>query len=307
MALSEEQEAYRRRKRREEYLRNTGRPLLVKGMAWERARARVRSFHAQGMTYSQMSRITGIPQRTLVNLAMTSRKGMKRATYTALMAMQFEEPDPTAMVSPVATRRRMAALWRDGFPLPWIAERVGVGNRNYFQALLRGTKGVVAVTYATHRAVADLYEKLEGHWPEELGIEPRAARFVSAFARKKGFAPRMCWDPDTIGDPEALPDWTGYCGTGFGMIVHKRDGIPPCDRCVDAYDYRDPYPGFSGEKFRALRVRRGWARTPLGKEVGIDPSTIQYWEEGRSRPQRQGRLDRVLSVLDATYEDVCDM
>ena len=159
-----------------------------------------------------------------------------------------------------------------------------------------------------HRtAVADLYEKLEGHWPEELGVEPRAARFVSAFARKKEFAPRMCWDPDTVGDPEALPDWTGYCGTGFGMIVHKRDGIPPCDRCVAAYDYPDPYPGFNGEKFRALRERRGWARNPLGRKVGIDPSTIQYWEEGRSRPQREGRLDRVLSVLDATYEDVCDM
>ena len=126
MPLDAEKEAYRRRKRREEYLRSTGRPLLVKGTEWERARARARSFHAQGMTYSQMSRITGIPQRTIVNLAMTSRKGMKRATYTALMAMRFEEPDPTAMVSSVATRRRLAALWRDGFPLPWIAERVGV-------------------------------------------------------------------------------------------------------------------------------------------------------------------------------------
>ena len=52
------------------------------------------------------------------------------------------------------------------------------------------------------------------------------------------------------------------------------------------------------------QVRR---RVRLANMVeGVHAATLQYWEDGRSLPERQFKLDAVLDVLDATYEDVCE-
>lgn len=299
-------EAARRRKRREKYLRDTGRPLMVYPWEAERARSWARSLHNRGMTYTQIGRLSGLSRRTVCYAATADGSPMKRRTMLALLSVKFVEPDPSAWVSPVGTRRRLGSLWRDGFTLPWIAEQAGVGNRGYFQALIRGSKGSAGVEYVTHRAIAELYDKLENAQPGDVGIDTRASRFSATFARNKGLVPRFCWTEETLDDPEAYPDWTGYCGTGFGMSVHRRDGIPPCDRCKEAYDYRNPYPGFNGDRLRDLREQAGLSRNEICTQLGMGWTMLRDWETGRSKPQRQARLDRVLELLDATYEDVCD-
>lgn len=304
-------ERWRRERKHREYEALAGRPRLVTGSALPVLRSRLRAYRAQGMTLKQMQEQSGIHFSTISMHLAKEPAGMRRRAYEALVRVEFEEPSPTAQVDPTGTRRRLLSLWHDGFGPKFVGFELGC-HKSQIQRIAHGrgryagTPGVT-IEYGTHRAVKELYGKLETSVPADLGIGRREVKWLNTFAVKAGAFPRSCWDPDTIDDPQALPDWTGYCGTPWGWAVHKREGIPVCDRCAELHDPRDPYPGFDGGRFRVLRERAGLSRSRLGRQVGVDPSTIQYWEQGRSVPVRQGHLDRALSVLDATFEDVCDM
>src|SRR5690606_31398529 len=111
------------------------------------------------------------------------------------------------------------------------------------------------------------------------------------------------WDPDTIDDPDAYPEWTGACGTHRGRLIHKREGTPVCGPCKAAPEAARK---FSPEKFKAARVRRGLTLLKLAEAVDCHETTVRYWEDGRSVPRRRGLMDRMLSVLDVTIEDITE-
>lgn len=298
-------EEYNALQRRRLYLRQTGRPGLVRGQECDVLRRRLRAFHARGMSYAQMSRASGVSPNTISDLLGRGDGAVHRRVLAPLVQMAFEAPEPHVLVDPTGARRRMSGLWGDGFPLPWLAGRLEFGDRFYFRQLITGIRAVSGVRYSTAQEISRLYAELEGRLPEEFGIPVRSSRYASTFAWKRGIPPRSCWDPDTIDDPDAQPEWTGSCGSWLGVHIHKRDGIPLCGRC-EAVDGDEPYPGFDGELLRLLRLRKGYSRARLADLVdGVNASTLQYWEVGRNRPARQHKLDRVLSVLDATLEDVC--
>lgn len=288
-----------RNRKREEYLRATGRGLLVTGAEAGVLLARLRSYHARGMTYVQMEAESGVHHRTIAHMVTCNRSRLKRTSYSRLVTMQFQEPSPNAWVSPVGTRRRVSALWLAGYPLPFLAERLGFWNRNYLQTLIRGTKGVAGVRYGNAQSVAGLYEKLVDCDPADCGIEPRAVKFAQTFARKRGLIPGSCWDPDTIDDPEAPPEWTGACGTPFGALAHQQHGIPVCPPCEEA----KVELVFSGKKLLALREARGMSQRAVEQAIGLPRGQLHHYERGAYEP-RPGRLDQILSALDATFEDV---
>ncbi len=292
-------------RKRQEYLRSIGRPTLVTGVEVERVVSRIRSFHARGMSYVQMERQTGISCRTVCDIATGPGKAMKRRNLEPLKGLRFEEPDPNAWVEPTGTRRRLGALWRAGFPLPWLDERLDMFDRRYLQSILRGAKGKTGISYRYVSQIAALYDKLEGVNPADVGIDKRAASYARTFAGKRGCVPRECWDVDTIDDPAAIPQWTGQCGTWIGARIHRREQIPMCGACAPV-DRRLELPGFSPDRLRELRERHGMGRATLGELIGVHESTIMYWESGRSVPERRWKIDKLLSVLDATFEDVCE-
>lgn len=294
---------WRQERKRRSYEAMRGNPRMVPLAKTKQARAKVRTYQARGMTLTQMQKQTGVHLSTISEQLRFDRPNMNRRTYLALARMTFEEPSDRALLDATGTRRRILSLWHDGFGPQFQAERAGWPKSNV-QRVARGA--VSRVEYGTARKFRELYEKLAESRPADFGIPERSARYVRGFALKHGGVPRECWDEDTIDDPEALPDWTGYCGTGLGMAVHRRDGIPPCEPCKKAFTRGVPYPGFNGERLKELRLKAGYARVPLAKLAHLHESSIQYWETGRSIPQRMGGLDRVLSVLDATYDDVCD-
>lgn len=121
------------------------------------------------------------------------------------------------------TARRLQALWADGFPTVWIAREIGhESSAGNLQDMIAGRQPHVMP--ATKQTISDLYDKLEGVTPEEMLIPPRDISKAKTYALKKGCAPRHCWDEDTIDDPEAIPEWTGLCGTSQGYDVHRREG-----------------------------------------------------------------------------------
>lgn len=299
----DELEAYRRRRRRELYLRETGRPLLVRGAERDRIVARLRSFQAQGMSRVQMARQVGMKERTLRNILLPEAVSLKRRTLVKLEKIRFEEPDPTAPVGPAGTRRRLGALWAEGFPVAWLAGQLDIGSREYIQALIRGSKGRVSVTWRTHKAVAGLYEKLEGRRPAEFGIDTRRERFSAAFARKKRIPPRHCWDADTIDDPEAFPEWTGACGTPSGRRIHNEGEIPLCPACeaVGREERR-----LSPELLRRARLRTGMSQVAFAREAGLKVDQYRSWESGRTKPRYRRQLDQVLVALDMTFDEITE-
>ena len=279
---------------------------MVTGPERERVLQKIRSFHARGMTYVQMEAQSGVPVRTIANALEGWRGSIKRPTLVALTAVQFEEPEPHVRVSGLGTRRRLGGLWCAGYPTPLLTELLGVGNRGYLQKVIRGRKGD-SVTAATRLAVERLAGKLEVAKPGDFGIDARRISYCKTFAAKAGCVPLGCWDADNIDDPEAQPEWTGACGTTDGVRIHRREGIPVCSACrqADLAEVKESGSGFSPGAFRRIREARGMSRRQLCNQIGMDESSIFYWETGRSEP-RQRTLDRALSVLGATFEDVCE-
>lgn len=294
---------------RRKYLAATGRPSTVTGAPVAAVCRKVRVFRARGMTTLQMADQTGM-NRTSFRDYSAGVKVIKRKFFERLVALEFEEPIDTAIIDATGTSRRLQSLWYDGFPVPWIVEHAGIGTRSSIREIMSGE--TPRVTARTARAVSGLYDKLAESEPGEFGIGDRKVRFCRTFAGKQGYVPRYCWDPDTIDDPAAIPQWTGRCGTELGHYIHRRDGIPMCEPCsrmgsaagVD----RRLMDRFDPKEFRARRERFGYSRRALAAAasatVSVNPGTIQYWEEGRNRPQRQGKLEACLGLLDATLEDV---
>lgn len=285
-----------RNRKREEYLRATGRGLTVTGPELATLLARVRSCHARGMSYAQMERQTGVAQRTI---ARVSPPSMRRSTFNRLAGLEFEEPDPHTWIDPTGTRRRLSALWADGYPLPWLAGRLPFASRGYLQGLIRGHKGKAGVRYDNARAVRLLYDKLAASAPGADGVDSRSSRYGQVFAAKRGLPGRACWDEDTIDDPEALPEWTGRCGTPYGRMLHRLEGTPLCSRCRGAAGRIR----FSGACLRDLRLSRGLSQNALADQVGLTQGVVHHWESGRYAP-RAASLEKLLSALDATIGDV---
>lgn len=301
----QELEAARRREKQRIYLREIGRPATVTGPEVEQAVSKIRAFKARGMAYVQMAEQTGYSPSAFRGYARGVRQ-MKRSYLEGIQRMVFEEPADLAHVDPTGASRRVQALWYDGFPRPWLLERVGVGARSHVGRLVAGD--LRHVTGRTARAVAGFYDKLQGARPQDFGIPDRSVRYCRVFAQKAGLAPRSCWDAYTIDDPQAIPQWTGHCGTLLGLYIHERDGVPACPACLAVRPEGSVRAAlmrrFDPEAFRALREASGIGPSRVCEIAGLSDGTVYYWETGRSVPQRKGSLEKVLSVLDATIEDV---
>lgn len=294
-------------------MRKLGTPLLVTQEEFTAAARLLEKARRYGMSDRMIGEQAGIPDSLPSKVRRGKIRTMHRDSYERVMSLRPERPETSVsarrgkvgqgpMVESTGTVRRMQALRADGFPGWLLGEQLGVTYEAVAQLAKSHRPRVMRTTKAD---VARLYAELESKTPADFGIPPNVAGKCSTWARRAGYVPRSCWDPGTIDDPSAGPEWTGGCGSWWGWHIHHREDIPMCLRCAPFAD-SDPYPGFDGDLLRELRERKGFSRKHLASLVqGVDASTIQYWETGRSKPVRQNKLDRVLSVLDATLDEVC--
>lgn len=295
-----------RERKRRLFLRQRGTPCLVSATdARVRAiRARVRSYHDRGMSYAQMGRQLGLSYRTVQDAAVNVGAPMLRRTLNAVSLLRFEEPHPDAQVSGTGTRRRLLAMQYDGFPLSWLAEQTAGTDRRHLQRLASGEKGGRYIMYGTAREIRDLYDKLADSTPEELGVGLHPQARHRYHARRLGGVPRSCWDPGTIDDPEAIPQWTGRCGTALGRYIHEREDIPLCPPCKAAGRIKQPVTLVPGV-LAGRRAQLGWTLKELHERTGKEARTIYAWERGVNHP-RLKPLEEVLVHYDLLLEDVLD-
>lgn len=134
-----------------------------------------------------------------------------------------------ALTDLLLTARQIHALAADGFPIKYVAERLGRDATNLSRIMRQSH-----VEVGTARAIAALFTELAGTDPAAAGISSRNAAYARNWAAKKGWAVSAAWDGVDMSDPDAFPDFTGRCGTAKGYQAHRGSGIPPCRPCKDA-------------------------------------------------------------------------
>lgn len=224
--------------KRNKYLRYIGRPVTLGPEFSAEARDHLQALISRGMSYAAMQDQSGIPSTTLCYNAAEVRSRIHRSVYESIMRLRY---DPVfdgygGLVPSLPTARRLQALWADGFDRRFFLESLGGIEEKQVGRLLHADNPRV---YAkTEQAVAALYRKFECVDPGDAGVSPYGQTRARLSASKYGYAPRNCWDLDTIEDPNAFPEWTGRCGSEAGARLHTKYAIPRCTACQAAVRVR---------------------------------------------------------------------
>lgn len=303
--------------------RRTAKQLRVlRRRGWVRKAAgpyidKVRALHAQGMTPKMMAQQTGLSTRAFRNLVAGGYRyqgewrdfeTVHPSTAYAVNRLRYQPVEPDAMIgghgarmNPVGTQRRIQALLCAGWPLRTQSrEMLGRAQRSDTAERVLARRQYVFASTAMEWAEA--YEKYKDADPMDFGVDLEHRNEAANRARRLGFAPASCWDPDTIDDPDAIPEWTGRCGTPFGVEIHKREGIPLCSACSVAHGSASVE--ISPERLVYWRERRGMSRDELSDAAGVKKDTIRSWEIGRTQPRFTEALGGLMSALDVTLEDI---
>lgn len=314
----------RRKAKASAYRAAMGQAYTTTAEETEQANTRVRRLrYRHGMSTRQMCAQTGLSESTIKDCLKGYRQPgrpltfVSRDTFNAIMAIEVEMPDGRALVPAVGARRRLRALTREGFPLRILAEYTEYGN--IWRIIHRSGRGLIY--WETHQKIIDVYDKLIRTEPD---VEARYLARNRNEARRKGFEPYWCWDEDTIDDPDAIPEWTGACGTEEGYWVHVRETVInnnplplclPCREAVETVEHSE-FVAFRRERYNELLEDRGINPRQLAARMypGLSNGAVRSksdalyrWASGDRRPRSMGQVQGVALALDAPLEDLVDM
>jgi hypothetical protein len=204
----------------------------------EPVREHVIAIRATGMSLKNLSTTTGVTLATLNHL-MYGGSGhppaaqLRTESATALLAYwpHLNDYVDAAVIDATGTRRRLQALAAIGIPAKAIHQHINfvtcptIGRARFSEQ----------VTARLARAVRDFYNQASGNPAEDQDINPWVAARCRTAATNRGWAPPNTWDDDTIEDPDAIPQWTGHCGTDRGWWTHRLAAIPVCQPCETAH------------------------------------------------------------------------
>lgn len=199
------------------------------------ARQRLLDLQAAGVSYKQVSRITGVSATTLATLLYGRHDRRGGAIPKTIGTEQSNKilaflPDPfllsdRARVDATGTHRRVQALVCLGWSLSKIGSEVTVAPNNFWKMMHADQ-----VRAATARAVRDLYEQLWNTAPPATNQRERISVSRSKrYAADRGWLPPLAWDDDTIDDPTAERMTITDRGTELDEIAIERamGGDPP--------------------------------------------------------------------------------
>lgn len=201
----------------------------------EPARRHIRNLMSAGVSVVRIAATADI-STAVISRALYSCNGnppsrhLRKANADRLLAVKAADV-VTGYVNSTGTRRRIQALMAKGWPQVALGQHFGCHPRYVTHLTLRSS------IYGTTAAkVAAAYDRLWNKEPLEHGVTLSARNWVRNYARTHEWAPPAAWDDDTIDDPNAHPEWTGYCGTDRGFWTHRLQKIPGCARCNQAHE-----------------------------------------------------------------------
>ena len=201
---------------------------------------------AAGWTRLEISSVSHVSERA-IRYILNGQPTVQRDNATRLLAVR---PEDSPRVPAIGAVRRIKALARAGYPIDWTLQQVDCSHRRIYE-ILNGTVAII------ERPLAEQFATLYRRHEATPGPSD-AARITAA---SKDWTGPDGWDADSIDDPTAHPDWTGYCGTDHGWWMHKINAIAVCARCEQAHAAwlaeRKHLP--SRERFRQLALAKGAA------------------------------------------------
>lgn len=229
-------EEYQIALRRNKYYKNMralGHSARATREEFEALKVHIRRLLAAGMSYQEIAREAGT-SASAPREVMARHKAVRRTTLHKIMAVHPEgEVDGWGRRDPLKARRMLQAMQADGYSQLYLA---GLLNRPKNTIWKWSNKRIAHIEVRNETLIQQAYDKLNGTNPLENGMALQAMANARNTARKKGFAPSHCWDSDTIGDPESIPEWTGACGTQKGYNIHYNEGVLPiCRPCAYAH------------------------------------------------------------------------
>lgn len=192
-------------------------------IAPDAAMRRINLWRQKGVSLDTIAERTGVSKAQIRNIQNGVRGWIRTSTHAKIMGVQLSRAD-VSMFPAVGVRRRLQALAAVGYSTLTLGEILS-RDRKYVCALQVGKNGREFVLRPIGAPVYEAYEKYAWADPRELGQTDHATTYVRNSARKNGWAPPHCWDDDTIDDPEAIPEWTGRCGTVRGYRIHYDEKI----------------------------------------------------------------------------------
>lgn len=228
------------RARNNEYARNRNRQIAYgRWDPWTEAqpvRDHIADLSAAGIGWVRAAELAGLPPAT-VSHWLYGHNGWPppekiHAEKAAKMLAVETGPESLAdraLTDLLATVRQIQTLAADGFPIKYVAERLGRDATNLSRIMRQSH-----VEIGTARAIAALFTELAGTDPAAAGISARNSTYARNWAAKKGWVVSAAWDGIDMSDPDAFPDITGHCGTTKGYWIHRSRGIPRCQPCRDA-------------------------------------------------------------------------
>ncbi|MGW9245803.1 hypothetical protein [Streptomyces badius] len=231
-----------------------------------------------GWTIGQIAAAARCAERTLLDLRAQTNKTIQKALADRILTARptLATVPGTTKVPAVGTVRRVQALRAIGYSLAEIAAAMGMAKTALSNTVC-GRRPTVAVD--TARAAQRVYK--------QLGKRPGTSRRATNRAAVMGWAPPAAWDDDTIDDPQARPEWTGYCGTDRGWWSHRQQNIPMCAACDQAHaQWKAEHAHLPRSEFmarltasRASASRRGETIAQDGRELLAQGYTVELAAE----------------------------
>lgn len=186
-------------------------------------RAHLQRLTARGWTYQQIAAATGLDSSTFGIILSGRYRKVAHHTATAVLNIRLDQtpPIPRGLTNATGTRRRLQALMVLGYPLPGIAQQVGVAYSNLLETA-NGTWSTIRTP--TAQKITVLYRRLS------LTPAPptRTAELARNEAMKRGWHGPLAWDD--IDDPACEPESCQVTEPGH---VHPDDVAELAGRGLD--------------------------------------------------------------------------
>lgn len=174
-------------------LRTVGVIGLVDG---EAALDHVEALRKLGWTCALIEQAAGLGMNTVWSL-LKRRTRVRRATALAILRVPLTHVPTKIAVDSAGTRRRIQSLMWHGWPKSVIAQKIGVNPLTFKRA------------YQRDHVPSWLYLKVKDFFDTHGGKEgPSLA--TAQKAKACGYFPAQAWDEQSIDDPDAQPNLTGY-------------------------------------------------------------------------------------------------
>jgi hypothetical protein len=219
-----------------------------------KAQAHLRELH-ETMSWDTLAAATGVWFSNLVTIYNGQRTKIRHETEAKILAVQPPaKGDGGQYIDVTGSMRRLQALSCIGHSYATLAAAADTAS-NRIMFIANGRQPTIR---------RDLAGRIKAMYPRLTTTQAPENKFTTRtrnVARAKGWNGPAAWDDDTIDDPNAYPEWTGFCGTDHGWWMHNVNGIPACARCNEAHAAwlaeRKHLP--AAERFRQLALAKGAA------------------------------------------------